>query len=74
MLQSELQLGCCKYCERKEYQGSSQSSIDFDDANVIKEVVGNSGIRSKLISELVEERKLEEEILQVVETQMWQLL
>jgi hypothetical protein len=33
-------------------------------------VVGNSGVRSKLISELVGERKLEEEVLQVVETQM----
>jgi hypothetical protein len=33
-------------------------------------VVGNSGVRSKLISELVREKKLEEEVLQVVETQM----
>lgn len=74
LLQSELQLGCCKYCERKEYQGSSQSSIDFDDANVIKEMVGNSGVKSKLVSELVGERKLEEKVLQIVETQMWQQL
>jgi hypothetical protein len=33
-------------------------------------VVGNSGVRSKLISELVRERKLEEDVLQVVETQL----
>jgi hypothetical protein len=33
-------------------------------------VVRNSGVRSKLVNELVGERKLEKEVLEVVETQM----
>lgn len=37
-------------------------------------MIGNNGVRSKLINELVGEIKLEEEVLQVVKTQMWQQL
>jgi hypothetical protein len=33
-------------------------------------VVGNNGVRSKLLDELVGEKKLKKEVLQVVETQM----
>jgi hypothetical protein len=33
-------------------------------------VVGNNGVRSKLLDEFVGEKKLKKEVLQVVETQM----